>query len=234
MSWTDSQSIKVMKYIRDKYNIQIFIETGTYVGVNAQLHSKNFEWVYTCEKVEEYYKKAEKRLDKYDNVLLALCSSSEYLKWSSKYYDNTMIYLDAHFYDPKMPKGRGKFVILNELKSLKGYNGPIVIHDFDNGLGHIVYDGISLDMDLIRSRLKKVNSNFFFYTNELSSCDIVKPDRKSIKQAGLPYDKEVRGNLEYAWKEPRLTYRGILYCLPSKLTKKEMVELGLRKCGKRD
>lgn len=228
MSWTDNQSIRVIKYIRDKYKITSFIETGTYVGVNSELHSKNFEWVHTCEKVKEYYDKANKRLDKYDNVLMALASSIEWLKWSSKYYDSTMVYLDAHFYDPKMPKGKGKFVILDELKSLKGHKGPIVIHDFDNGLGHIVYDGISLDMNLLRPGLKRVNPKFHFYTNELSSCDIVKPNRKAIKEAGLPYDKEVIGNLKYAWKEARLTYRGILYCLPSKLSKKEMINLGLK------
>ena len=229
MSWTDSGSIKVIKYIRDKYKIRNFIETGTYVGVNSELHSKNFEWVYTCEKIEEYYDKANKRLDKYGNIVQALESSVEMLKYYKLCIKDSMIYLDAHFYDPKMPKGKGKFVILDELKSLKGYKGPIVIHDFDNGLGHIVYDDISLDMKLLRPGLKQVNPKFHFYTNELSSCDIVKPNRKEIREAGLPYDKEVIGNLEYAWKEPRLTYRGILYCLPTKLTKKEMLELGLKK-----
>ena len=227
MSWTDNQSIKVIKYIRDKYKIKNFIETGTYMGVNAELHSKNFEWVHTCELVDEYYNKADIRLDKCDNILQAKAPSHLFLRWVTKYYKDSMVYLDAHFYDPEMPKGKGKFVILNELKSLKGYNGPIVIHDFDNGLGHIVYDGISLDMNLLRSSLKRVNK-FHYYTNELSSCDIVKPNRISIKEAGLPYDIEVVGNLNYAWKEPRLTFRGILYCLPTRLTKKEMIDLGLK------
>ena len=229
MSWTDTKSIKVIKFLRDKYKIRNFIETGTYVGVNAELHSKNFECVHTVEKVEEYYDKAVRRLFEYDNILLALASSIDWLKWVVKYYSDSMVYLDAHFYDPKMPKGKGKFVILDELKSLKDYKGPIIIHDFDNGLGHIVYDDISLDMNLLRPGLKGVNPNFHYYTNELSSCDIVKLDRKSIKEAGLPYDKEVRDNLVYAWKEGRLTYRGILYCLPKPLTKKEMLELGLKK-----
>ena len=232
MSWTDSQSIKVIKYIRDKYKLTSFIETGTYMGVNAQLHSKNFQYVFTCEKVEEYYEKANKRLDKYENVLQWVGNSIDALNYYKLCIENSMIYLDAHFYDPKMPKGKGKFVILDELKSLKGYNGPIVIHDFDNGLGHITYDGISLDMNLLRSSLNKIRQylrpSFYFYTNELSSCDIVKPNRLSIKEAGLPFDKEVIGNLKYAWKEPRLTFRGILYCLPSRLSKKEMVNLGLK------
>ncbi len=227
MSWTDNKAISVIKYIRDKYKITSFIETGTYVGVNSQLQSKNFEWVYTVEKIKEYYVKASKRLDKYDNVLQGLGDSILALKYYKGFIDS-MIYLDAHFYDPKMPKGKGKFVILDELKSLKGYKGPIVIHDFDNGLGHIVYDQISLDMNLLRSSLKRVNPKFHYYTNELSSCDIVKPNRISIKEAGLPFDKEVIGNLKYAWKEARLTYRGLLYALPSKLSKIELKKLGLR------
>ena len=141
--------------------------------------------------------------------------------------------MDAHFYDPKMPKGKGKFVILKELKAMKGWNNCIIIiHDFANGLGAINYDGIDLDFDLLEKDLKKVNPNFHYYTNTLKGCDIVKNNKEDIEKAGLPYDEEVKGNLEYAWREPRLTYRGILYCLPKSLNKNELKELGLRKWGK--
>jgi len=77
--------------------------------------------------------------------------------------------------------------------------------------------------------LKKINKEFFFYTKRLESCDIVKPKLKYIKEAGLKYDWDTLENLKYAWKCPRLTYRGILYCLPFKLTDVELNELGLRK-----
>ncbi len=83
-------------------------------------------------------------------------------------------------------------------------------------------------MKLLKKRLLAINKNFKFYTNRLESCDIVKPERRDILDSGLPYEADVISNLEYAQKEPRLTYRGILYCLPNKLKQNEMEELGLR------
>jgi len=64
-------------------------------------------------------------------------------------------------------------------------------------------------MNLLKKDLLKINSKFKFYTNELSSCDI-----KKINEAENEDEKD---NLEYAWSEPRLTYRGILYCLPKEV-----------------
>lgn len=226
MSWTDKQSIKVMKYFRDKYKIKTLIETGTFKGINAQLHSKNFDIVYTCENHKLYYNEAEKRLRSYNNVINELQDSPSFLKSFSE--TKYIFYLDAHFYNPKLPK-KERFVVLKELDNMKkSKDSVIIIHDFDNGLGHITYDGIDLDLNLIRGRLKRINKNFHFYTNTLEGCDPVKPTMKDIIKSGLNVDEETLSNLEYAWKLPRLTYRGLLYCLPTKLTKKEMKKLGLR------
>jgi len=232
MSWTDKQSIKVIKYIRKKYDVKEFVETGTFKGINAKLHSVNFPKVITCEKENNYYELASQRLRKIHNVEIIKDTSPNFLdNYSRDYLDNKrkdipIFYLDAHFYDPKMPKGKGKYVVLKELKEIK-MKSVIIIHDFDNNLGHINYDGIPLDLKLVKHKLKKI-FNFNFYTNTLGSCDIVKPTYADILDAGLDVDEETLDNLEYAWRTPRLTYRGILYCLPTKLLKQEMVELGLR------
>lgn len=219
MSWTDNKAIKVIKFLRDKFKIDLFIETGTFKGINAELHSKNFKKVYTIERLEEFWEESKKRLDKYDNVITLLGDSSDWLRMFCQ--GREIYYLDAHFYDPKLPKKK-RFVVLDELKALKGNKDCIIIiHDFDNNLGHITYDGISLDLDLIRKDLFNVNPKFHLYTNTLEGCDIRKPKWWQ--------DKQTKDNLKYAHKTPRLTYRGILYCLPKKLTKKEMNNLGLRK-----
>lgn len=223
--------------MRDKYKIKDFVETGTYKGVNAKLQSTNFERVFTCEKDVKLYGKARKRLKECKRVTCALQHSPDFLKdYVSKYRgekrkDKVLVYLDAHFYDPTMPKGRGKFLILDELKNLKNLNCILIVHDFDNNLGHITYDGISLDMDLIGAPLKKINPNFYFYTNTLASCDIVRPCYEDIRKAGLECHEDVLDVLKIAWQEPRFTFRGILYALPTKLTMKELRELGLRKWG---
>ncbi len=140
-----------------------------------------------------------------------------------------IVYCDAHFYNVNDPPGLGKFQILKELEALEGMdNVIIIIHDFDNNLGHITYDKISLDFDLLEKHLLKVNPNFKFYTNTLKSCDIVtKKQVVENKIEGLEPDFETLENLDYAWKEPRLTYRGFLYCFP-----KELHIEGLTKWGK--
>lgn len=222
ISWTDKNSIRVIKYLRDKYKIISFVETGTFKGVNAMTLAPLFKYVMTCEKVRKYFKEAKKRLDKYDNVYTTNCDSASYLKSYNigNDYFSRLFYLDAHFYDKNLPKGKGKFVILKELKALKNYGKcVIVIHDFDNNLGHVTYDGIDLDLKLIAKDLRNVY-NFNLYTNTLESCDIMKPSETK--------DPEMKDNLKYAWTAPRLTYRGLLYALPTKLTKKEMKQLGLR------
>ena len=227
MSWTDLGSIKVIKYLRDKYDIRTLIETGAYKGINARLHSKNFKQVITCENNIDYLKKATINLSAYNNVTLVRENSPKFLSKLS--LNSYMFYLDAHFYNPKIPK-KDRFVVLKELDNMiKFKNSVIIIHDFDNGLGHITYDGIDLDMDLIRDKLKQINKNFYFYTNTIDGCIPVKPIAKEMIEAGLEVDYDTLNNLNYMWSSPRLLCRGILYCLPTELSQKELKELKLRK-----
>ena len=227
MSWTDNQIIKVIRFLRDKYSIDTFVETGTFKGVNAKLHSKNFKNVLTCEKSNAFYETSKNNLEHYKNVEVFHEESPDFLKSisNSKKY---IFYLDAHFYDPNSLL-KDNFVVLKELDNMKKFkNSIIIIHDFHNGLGGITYDGIDLNMDLVRSRLKKINKNFFFYTNTLEGCDPVKPIAKDMLTAGLEVDYDTLDNINYAWSSPEKTYRGVLYCLPTKLYPEEIKGLGLR------
>ena len=121
--------------------------------------------------------------------------------------------------------------MLDELRILKGMKKAIIIiHDFDNGLGHITYDGVSLDMNLLRKDLLKVNPNFKFYTNELSSCDILTLKELDDKHFEKGMDdftnyQDMKENLEYAWSKPEKTYRGILYCLLKKVNIEGLKEI---------
>jgi len=85
MSWTDRKAVETICYLRDKYKVSTFIETGTFKGINAEVHSKNFEYVLTCEKIEEYFDKAKERLKEYKNVKIYNLTSKEFLKnWRNK------------------------------------------------------------------------------------------------------------------------------------------------------
>ena len=223
MSWTDRKSIEHIKKIRDIFNVSTLVETGTFKGMNVLAHKDNFELLYSCEKIKKYYEISEGKCINYGNIQLYNKDSKSFLKWfrdgipQFNKNDKIIFYLDAHFYDKNLPKNK-RFVVLDELKQLKGLkNAIIIIHDFDNGLGHITYDGISLDMNLLRKDLLKVNPKFHFYTNELSSCDVINSVDELYASRLKGYDKDRWDNLLYAWSKPEKTYRGLLYCVPKKI-----------------
>lgn len=215
MSWTDKTALNTMWKLAKKFKIRTLIETGAYKGTNAKVHAKKFDHVVTCELKEKYYKIAKRELKKYRNVSCHNINSRFLLHgikealWFKK--QPVMFYLDAHFYDPKLSKDE-KFVVLDELKALESLDSAIIIiHDFDNGeFGHITYDGVSLDMNLLRCQLYKVNNKFNFYTN--TKTKII----KSGKEVGLKDDREMKSTLKFVWSKPEKTHRGLLYCIPDK------------------
>lgn len=235
MSWTDIKSIEQIKKLRDRFGIKVFVETGTFRGQNAAVHSLNFDAVITVEVAEEYYRNALKRLSNYHNVLPVLQDSPTFLKTYA--LENigkirpTMFFLDAHFYDPSL-KPEDRWVVLKELEALEGFKQcVIVIHDFNcNGLGGLVYDGIPLDFDLVKDSLAKINPNFHYYFNTLNGCDILTKDKVlEGKMPPLTLDAEVEETLDFVWSKPETitrAYRGILYATPDPLllTEFELVE----------
>ena len=223
MSWTDKKSIEQILKLRDELNISTFVETGTFKGINAKFHAQNFKEVLTCELLDEYFKMAKERLKNYKNVHIFKKSSPDFLKWFIKEYkqqkrtDIVFFYLDAHFYDPNLPPGQ-KWVVINELKALKGFKNCIIcIHDFDcEGLGHCIYNNEPLGLPLIKEDLMEVNPNFYFYTNTKDFCEIY--TKETIANVtGISLDEDTLDNLRYAWTSEIKAYRGILYAVPKKL-----------------
>ena len=231
MSWTDKKAIETIKKLRDRFNVKILVETGTFRGVNTEVHANNFEQILTFEAVSEYYYEAKHRLKMYENVTVMLEDSAhglERIKQTLQHGPIPFFYLDAHFYDPKLPLEK-RWVVVNELKALEGF-GPcvIAIHDFKcNGLGHLIYDGQPLDFEFIEPYISKVNPNFHYYFNNKNGCDILTQERIVANEIpNLRCDEYVADNIKYAWSNPSKTYRGILYAVPETLdlTQFELVE----------
>ncbi len=223
MCWLDKKSIEQMLELRDEFHISTFVETGAFKGVNAKFHSHNFKEVLTCDINDEYLKSARERMKQCKNVFIYKQSSPDFLRsFVEKYYrdgrnDIVFIFLDAHFYDPSLPPEE-KWVVINELKALKGFKNCIIcIHDFDcEGLGHCVYNGESLGWNLIKNYVMEVNLEFQLYTNTKEFCEIY--DEKTIADVpGITLDEDTLDNIKYAHSAERLTYRGILYATPAKL-----------------
>ena len=215
--WYDRVSTEQTLKFKEIFDVTTFVETGTYKGVNLKFWAHYFPEVYGCEINDEYFKITAERTKFFKNVLLTKQSSPTFLSSFKQHYrmrsrnDYIIFYLDAHFYDKDAEE---KFVILRELEALEGFNEAIIIiHDFKvEGLGHIEYDGVPLDFNLVKDRLQKVNPNFTYYTNSPDYCD---PHTKfsAEKTYGIEMDEDTLDVLNYH-NTDKLKKRGILYCIP--------------------
>ncbi|KKL09516.1 hypothetical protein LCGC14_2565060, partial [marine sediment metagenome] len=75
----------------NKYKIKTLVETGTFMGINARLHSENFDSVMTCEKHEDYYNDSIENLKYCDNVILVNENSPDFLNQLA--YDKNISFL---------------------------------------------------------------------------------------------------------------------------------------------
>ncbi len=217
--WLDKRATYNTLQIKKAYNVSTFIETGTFRGINLKFWSYHFPEVIGCELNPTYYKLTEERMAGLINYKLYNMSSPDYLKSFVEQYrkdhrqDYIIFYLDAHFYDPNLAN---KFVVLEELDALEGFDKAIIIiHDFDtkNGLGHIVYDGTPLDLLLLKPRLYSVNESFSYYRNTPNTCDPHTLD--SIQYVrGIEPDEDTIETIKYH-NTDWLARRGLLYCLPN-------------------
>ncbi|KKN87063.1 hypothetical protein LCGC14_0263330 [marine sediment metagenome] len=235
MSWTDKIATEEILKLRDEFNINTAVETGTFRGTNTELYAHHFREVLSIDVDEAYFEPAGGKLRKYQNVQVFKQSSDSFLLAFTANYlmhkrdDIIFFYLDAHFYDPKLPP-EDKWVVVKELKALKGFgNCVICIHDFDcQGLGHLVYGGEHLGWNVVGEHITKVNLDFHYYTNTREWCDIY--NEETVKELPITIDEYVIDNLKYANSSDEKRYRGILYAVPAKLdlNKFRVVECGLR------
>lgn len=89
----------IVLMMKDKYDIDVFVETGTYVGSTAEWASSHFSVVHTIERLQDYYKIAENNLLHYRNVKMWMNDSREVLEAICHEINRkkTMFYLDAHW-----------------------------------------------------------------------------------------------------------------------------------------
>lgn len=224
-SWIDKIAVETTLQLKTEFNSNVFIETGTFRGVCAELYSHYFELVLTCENNKEYFDIARKRLSKYENVITVCDDSALFLKNVDELYRQSddapfvTFFLDAH-------DNTTKWTVVNELKSLINFhNCMIIIHDFDcSGLGHLVRDGESLNWNSIKDEITKVNPNFHYYCNTKEYCDI--HTLETAKNIPIELDDFAIDMVNHANSMGDKKNRGILYALPKSIdiTKYKLIE----------
>ena len=123
--------IKHLLYLTKKYNLDNFVETGTYKGQTLESLQPYYKNLYSIEVCKELFNFNKEKFKNYDNVHLYLGDSAKIIKKIiPSVKESTLFWLDAHGPMTNNP-------ILKELKSIlkNCYNYIIVIDDlrlFDN------------------------------------------------------------------------------------------------------
>lgn len=123
----------LMKKLQKKYNMEIFIETGTAGGATVSAMSKYFKKLYTIELNPTFYHQAKLRNLKNKNVNLIQGNSSEKIEEILKETkDPAIFWLDAHYSGGDTARGEKETPIEEELNAILNHrikNHVILIDD---------------------------------------------------------------------------------------------------------
>lgn len=122
--WTINSKIDLINKFVKKYNLNIFVETGTYLGDTIFRQKDNFKKIYSIELSEYYFGLAKKRFQGFDNINLILGDSKDKLKDILIENDEPIFFwLDGHYSTGLTAKAEDKETpILEELTTIFDLN----------------------------------------------------------------------------------------------------------------
>jgi len=148
--------------LKEKYQINLAVETGSCLYSTTLWLAQNFNSVQTVEINKDFASFGQYKIADYPNVRPWICDSVEFLNMLSTLLapsDKILYFLDAHW-NEHCP-------LLHELAAIskiKTTQPPIiVIHDFytgDPNLGWDEYDGQDFDYQWIEPSIKNLESSF--------------------------------------------------------------------------
>ncbi len=112
---------KTVAYYGEKYNCDILVETGTYLGEMVEYQKNNFKRIFSIEIAELFYRFCSRRLRKYKNISIIKGDSSVSLKkvmGQISSNDRVLFWLDGHYSGGKTGKGEKECPIYEELTSI--------------------------------------------------------------------------------------------------------------------
>jgi len=86
-----------VRFLKNKMDLDTFVEGGTYTGGTALLMSDFFHKVYTIEKSDDMYEIANKNIDARHNITLLKGDTREHLEKIVSENNNLLFWLDAHW-----------------------------------------------------------------------------------------------------------------------------------------
>lgn len=123
---------EVVRGYSREHKINIFIETGTFLGEMIEAIKNNFKKIYSIELDKRLYKKSRRRFRKNKHIHIALGDSGEVLpKILSLLNGPCIFWLDAHYSGGVTGKGPKNTPILKELNCILNnfVKGSIILID---------------------------------------------------------------------------------------------------------
>jgi hypothetical protein len=112
-----------LQELKDIFRIDIFIETGTYLGDTTNNARNYFKEVHTIELAPHLYNKAKDRFQTYKNVYVHLGDSIDLLpEILSTVTGKILFWLDGHYSESNDAKGKTNTPIMQELEVIKNSN----------------------------------------------------------------------------------------------------------------
>ena len=85
------------KWLREKMNLNILVEGGTYLGETAKTLSREFEKIYTIEKSDVIFEKSKRNIGGISNIIQLRGDTREHLPKLVSENDNVLFWLDSHW-----------------------------------------------------------------------------------------------------------------------------------------
>jgi len=151
-------SVKQMavKAYAAQFGIDIFVETGTYLGEMVNAVKYSFKKIYSIELSSELHERAEKKFSRHKHIVLLKGDSSTVLPAIlNNIHESCLFWLDAHYSDGITAKGKKETPILEELKHIFDHsvnNHVILIDDARCFNGQNDYPSIEEVKELITNQ----------------------------------------------------------------------------------
>lgn len=165
---------KIVKAYADKFLINLFVETGTYLGEMVDATRRTFEKIYSIELDDTLYKNAKKKYIKYNHISLIHGDSSKILPIIfSKIKQSCLFWLDAHYSGGITGKGEVETPIREELNCIlknSKFDHVILIDDARLFIGKKDYPTLKE----LKKLISKKRPNYYFIVKK----DIIRIHKK--------------------------------------------------------
>jgi hypothetical protein len=145
---------RILDY-KNKFNVNILVETGTFQGEMVEAQRRNFSKIYSIELSHEYFMKAVEKFKRFKHIQILEGDSSVKLKEVTKFLNEpALFWLDGHYSGGKTAKGELNCPIYGELDTIFStkYDHVLVIDDAKDFNGTEDYPTIETLNDYVLSK----------------------------------------------------------------------------------